>query len=97
MRVKSGAIINKSKKEINIKINNGHRDFMVELLKDDIDLDNLKDKDIKVRVYSMIRNCCAACPKYVLESGKNEEDDKEIEKLVEDISSLIEEGTIKEK
>ena len=96
MRVVSGKVALVSKNEVNIKINNGHRDFMVEIHKDSITIDDIISGDVNVKVYSMIRNCCASCPKYVLESGMNEKDDNEINQLLKDIVALINEGKIEE-
>lgn len=89
MVIKSAVVVNKNKKEIDVKVTNGHREFMVEISKENISFDNIKDKDVNVRVYSLIRTCCASCPKYVLESGKNEKDDEEIAQLINDICELI--------
>lgn len=90
MRVAKADISTKSKNEINIKINNGMRDFMVQIKKENIQLEDIIKSDIEVKVYSMIRNCCASCPVYVLESGKNIEEDAEIDQLLRDILNKIE-------
>lgn len=85
MRVSKASISTKSKDLINIKINNGIRDFIVEIKKENIKMEDIECNDVQVKVYSMIRNCCASCPIYVLESGKSEADDKEIKGLLKDI------------
>lgn len=89
MRVVKASISTKGKDSINIKINNGMRDFIVDIKKESILFEDIENNNIEVKVYSMIRNCCASCPVYVLESGKSIEEDKEISELLKDIISKI--------
>lgn len=89
MRVAKASISTKGKDSINIKINNGMRDFIVEIKKENILFEDIENNNVEVKVYSMIRNCCASCPVYVLESGKSIEEDNEISQLLKDIISKI--------
>lgn len=91
MRVVKASISAKGKNSMDIKISNGMRDFNVEIKKEALSYDDIKDNKVSVKVYSMIRNCCAACPIYVLESGKNLEEDNEIADLLKEICNLISE------
>lgn len=90
MRVVKASISTKGKDSINIKINNGMRDFIVDIKKESILFEDIENNNVEVKVYSMIRNCCASCPVYVLESGKSIEEDNEISQLLKDIISKIE-------
>lgn len=89
MRVVKANVSTKGKNSINIKINNGMRDFIVEIKKENISFENIENNNVEVKVYSMIRNCCASCPIYVLESGKSIEEDNEISQLLKDIITKI--------
>lgn len=89
MRVIKASISTKSKDEINLKINNGMRDFIVQIKKENILFQDIENNNVEVKVYSMIRNCCASCPIYVLESGKNVEEDAEVGQLLKDIINII--------
>ena len=97
MRVVSGKVALVIKNEVNITISNGHREFMVEIHKKVITIEDIEAGQVDVNVYSMIRNFCASCPKYVLESGVNKEDDQEIKAMLSDIVQMINEGKIEEK
>lgn len=88
MRVKEAKFSAKRKDGIDIKIFNGRREFIVSIDKKDLTYNDIENNNIYVKVYSMIRNCCAACPIIVLETGKKPEDDAEIEQLIKDIISL---------
>lgn len=89
VRVVKANVSTKGKDSINIKINNGMRDFIVEIKKENISFENIENNNVEVKVYSMIRNCCASCPIYVLESGKSIEEDNEISQLLKDIITKI--------
>lgn len=89
MRVVKASISTKSKDEINLKMNNGMRDFIVQIKKENILFEDIENNNVEVKVYSMIRNCCASCPIYVLESGKNFEEDAEVGQLLKDIINII--------
>lgn len=89
MRVVKAEISATSKNTADIKISNGMREFIVSIKKDNLKIEDIESNDVEVKVYSMVRNCCAACPIYVLESGKNEKDDEEIRLLLMDIMRLV--------
>lgn len=74
---------------IDIKISNGFREFMVSFDKEDLTYEDLLNYNVNTKVYSMIRNCCAAIPLTVLETGKSEEEDNEISELIDTILEEI--------
>lgn len=89
MRVVSAKIIANRNDGMDIKFSNGMREFVAALEKNEITFEDIKNNEVNVKVYSMIRNCCSAAPLYVLESGKSKEEDLEIEKLLAIIIKLI--------
>ncbi|GIM29384.1 hypothetical protein CPJCM30710_20500 [Clostridium polyendosporum] len=74
---------------IDIKISNGFREFMVSFDKEGLTYADLLSYNVNTKVYSMIRNCCAAIPLTVLETGRSEEEDKEINELIDKILEEI--------
>lgn len=89
MRVVEPKVIASRKDGIDIKFSNGIREFIASLEKDNITFEDIENYKARVKVYSMIRNCCAASPLYVLESYKSNEDDLEIEALLTRFVELI--------
>lgn len=89
MRVVNAKIIANRVNEIDIKFSNGMRDFVANIKKDKITLEDIKNNTVNVKVYSMIRNCCAASPIYVLESNKSKEGDIEISELLVRLLDII--------
>ena len=89
MRVVNPKIVANRDNELDIKFSNGMREFIATLNRPDIKFDDIKNNEVDVKVYAMIRNCCTASPLYVLESGKNEEGNLEIEKLITVFIKLI--------
>lgn len=89
MRVINPKIIANRNNELDIKFSNGMREFIATLNKANIKFDHIKNNEVYVKVYAMIRNCCTASPLYVLESGKNKEDDLEIKELITIFIELI--------
>ncbi|MGL5354499.1 MAG: hypothetical protein ACRDA5_14460 [Clostridium sp.] len=90
MRVVNPKIVAIRENGIDIKFSNGMREFIASLEKSNIKFENIANNEVKVKVYSMIRNCCGAAPLYVLESFKSEEDDLEIAELLSKFIELIE-------
>ena len=91
MRVVGPKIIANRNDGIDIKFSNGMREFIASLDKSENTFEDIKNNKVNVKVYSMIRNCCAASPIYVLESGKSKDEDLEIAELLSIFIELIEE------
>ena len=89
MKVVSVEIVAKRFSGIDLKVNNGVRDFGVNIDKKKLSYDDFKNGDMEVRVYTLIRNCCTGKPLAVFESGRTEKDDQEIKELLESIDSLV--------
>lgn len=89
MRVVNAKIIASRNDGIDIKFSNGMREFVAALEKSAIAFEDIENNEVNVKVYSMIRNCCSAAPLYVLESGKNEDEDLEIKELLDLFIKLI--------
>ena len=89
MKVVSAEIVAKRFSGVDLKVNNGVRDFGVNIDKKKLSYDDFKNGDMEVRVYTLIRNCCTGKPLAVFESGRTEKDDQEIKELLESIDSLI--------
>lgn len=89
MKVVSAEIVAKRFSGIDLKVNNGVRDFGVNIDKKKLTYDDFKNSDMEVRVYTLIRNCCTGKPLAVFESGRSDEDNEEIKELLESIDSLI--------
>lgn len=89
MRVVNPKVVGKRESGIDIKFSNGMREFICEINKPKIKLEDIVNDSVEVRVYSFIRNCCAAAPMYVLESGLNETDDSEIKQLLNDLMVVL--------
>ncbi|MPQ44032.1 hypothetical protein [Clostridium tarantellae] len=75
---------------IDIKLSNGMRQFIMSIDKKNLSMDDLLnyDENMEIKVHSMVRNCCAACPIVVLEKGKNEADDNELKEIIRKIIEL---------
>lgn len=82
-------VLAKRYKGIDIKINNGVRDFIVNIDKKKLTYDEFKNIDMDVEVYTLIRNCCSGKPLMVLKKGTSKEDDSAIKELIESIDMLI--------
>ena len=89
MKVVSAEIVAKRFSGVDLKVNNGVRDFGVNIDKKKLSYDDFKNGDMEVRVYTLIRNCCTGKPLAVFESGRTEKDDQEIKELLESIDSLV--------
>lgn len=93
MKVIKAEVKNIRDSGLDIEINNGLRDFMVTIDKENLTYDELinyyNNSKIKIKVYSMIRNCCAAYPVVVLEKDKNKEEDKELIDVMKNILDII--------
>ncbi|MGL5068218.1 MAG: hypothetical protein ACRC6T_10435 [Sarcina sp.] len=85
----SAEVVAKRYTGIDIKINNGVRDFGVNIDKKKLTYEEFQNVDMEVRVYTLIRNCCTGKPLAVFQSGRSENDTKEIKELIESIDSLI--------
>lgn len=91
MKVVKAEVKNIRNSGLDIKMNNGLRDFMITIDKDNLtynELINYDDK-VKIQVHSMIRNCCAACPVVVLEKGKSKQDDEELKDVMDKILDIV--------
>lgn len=95
MRVVKAEVIANRKKGIDIKFSNGMRDFIASIDKEELTIEDIRNSECYVKVFSMIRNCCAAYPANVLETGINESDDKEIKELLNDLVKKIGEEDLK--
>lgn len=95
MRVVKAEVIATRKKGIDIKFSNGMRDFIASIDKENLTIENIKSNQCYVKVFSMIRNCCAAYPASVLETGMNKSDDEEIKQLLNDLVEKIGEEDIR--
>lgn len=82
-------VLAKRYKGIDIKINNGVRDFIVNIDEKKLTYNKFKNIDMDVEVYTLVRNCCSGKPFTILKKGSNEQDDKEIKELIESINLLI--------
>lgn len=89
MRVVNRKIIANRNEGIDIKFSNGMREFVAGIEKTANTFEDIKSNNVNVKVYSMIRNCCAASPIYVLESHKSEAEDLEITELLNKFLELI--------
>lgn len=89
MKAISAEIIAKRYTGMDIRINNGVRDFTVNIDKKKLTYDEFKNIDMQVRVYTLIRNCCSGKPLALFETGKSEDERREIEELIASIDSLI--------
>lgn len=89
MRVIKAEVIAKRQSGIDIKFSNGIRDFIAAIDKENLQIEDIKNHDVFVKVYSMFRNCCNAYPTNVLESGTSKEDDEEIKDLLDRILELL--------
>lgn len=76
-------------KGLDIKINNGVRDFTVSIDKENLKYEEFKNIDMHVNVYALVRNCCSGKPVSILESGTSIEDDNSIRELINSIDNLI--------
>ena len=77
MKVISSKIRAIRKTGIDFSINNGIRDFAVSIDKDEIKFKDLINHDVALKVYVLSANCCKTIPMNILETGINEENDKE--------------------
>ena len=89
MRVVSAKVIASTNDRIDIKFSNGIREFIATLEKKEIGFEDIKQNEVNVKVYSMIRNCCSASPLYILESFKSKDDDLEIVEMLARFIELI--------
>lgn len=89
MKVVFAEIVAKRFGGIDLKVNNGVREFGVNIDKKKLSYDDFKNGNMEVRVYTLIRNCCTGKPLAVFESGRTQKDDEEIKELLESIDSLI--------
>ncbi|WP_297522303.1 hypothetical protein [uncultured Clostridium sp.] len=87
----SAEIVAKRYTGVDIKVNNGVRDFGVNIDKKKLTYEEFRSIDgaIEVRVYTLIRNCCTGKPLAIFQSGRSEKDTIEIKELIESIDSLI--------
>ncbi|GAB6169274.1 hypothetical protein JCM1393_17340 [Clostridium carnis] len=89
MRVIKANVAAKRDHGLDIKFTNGMREFIASIDGENLTLEKIKTNNVKVSVYSMSRNCCAAYPVSVLKSGENKDDDKEIKELLETFIIMI--------
>ncbi|MGL4654870.1 MAG: hypothetical protein ACRCWM_03130 [Sarcina sp.] len=85
----SAEIVAKRFSGIDLKINNGVREFGVNIDKKKLSYEEFKNADMEVRVYTLIRNCCSGKPLALFQTGRSEKDNAEIKELIESIDSLI--------
>ncbi|MGL4741461.1 MAG: hypothetical protein ACRC41_11760 [Sarcina sp.] len=89
MKVEYAKIIAKRFTGIDIKVNNGIRDFIVNIDKRNLTYENFKNMQMDVKVYTLIRNCCTGKSLALFETGKSKEEFEEIKELIDNIDSLI--------
>lgn len=89
MKVTSAKIVAKRYTGLDIRVNNGTRDFTVNIDKKKLTYDEFKNMEMDVRVYTLIKNCCTAKPMSLYETGKSENDTNEIKEIIECIDNLI--------
>lgn len=89
MRVVSAKVIANRNDGIDIKFSNGMREFVAGIEKSENTFQDMKNNKVNVKVYSMIRNCCAASPVFVLESHKSEAEHQEVAELLTRFIELI--------
>lgn len=85
----SAEVVAKRFTGIDLKINNGVREFGVNIDKKKLSYEEFKNVDMEVRVYTLIRNCCSGKPLALFQTGRSEKDNAEIKELIESIDSLI--------
>ncbi|WP_297439035.1 hypothetical protein [uncultured Clostridium sp.] len=89
MKVISAEVIAKRYTGIDIKVNNGVREFIVNIDKKKLTYEQFKNIDMEVRVYTLVRNCCSGKPLALFETGKSEAELNEIKELIEGIDNLM--------
>ena len=89
MKIVSAEIIAKRYTGIDIKVNNGVRDFVVNIDKKKLTYEQFKNIEMEVRVYTLVRNCCSGKPLALFETGKGEKEQSEIKELIECIDNFI--------
>lgn len=85
----SAEVVAKRFSGIDLKVNNGVREFGVNIDKKKLSYEEFKNVDMEVRVYTLIRNCCSGKPLALFQTGRAEKDNAEIKELIESIDSLI--------
>lgn len=91
MKAVSAQIIATRYRGLDIKINNGIRDFIVNVDKKKLTYEEFKSLQMNVEVYTLLRNCCTAKPIAILKSGDGKDADMEIKELIESIDDLLSE------
>lgn len=82
MRIKESELKLITKNSIIINFTNGMRKFVFEIDKEDIKYEDLLSGDFHVKVINFKATCCGAASMVILESGKNEKDEEEIQEML---------------